>query len=80
MEKKDFIIRSFKKKIKELKNHNNFYYNLIKQFRDITGVPILLNTSFNENEPIVSNSEQALDCFLRTKMDILILENYVISR
>lgn len=59
---------------------NNFYYNLIKQFRDITGVPILLNTSFNENEPIVSNSEQALDCFLRTKMDILILENYMISR
>ena len=59
---------------------NAFYYKLIKHFNHITGVPILLNTSFNENEPIVSNSKQALDCFIRTKMDILILENYIISR
>ncbi|MDC3162666.1 carbamoyltransferase [Candidatus Pelagibacter sp.] len=62
------------------RTENSFFYNLIKEFYKITAVPILLNTSFNENEPIVSNSKQALDCFIRTKMDILILENYVISR
>ena len=62
------------------RTENSFFYNLIKEFYKITDVPILLNTSFNENEPIVSNSKQALDCFIRTKMDILILENYVISR
>lgn len=61
-------------------NDNPRYYKLIKNFYDITGVPILLNTSFNENEPIVSNPIEALDCFLRTKMDVLVLENYIISR
>jgi carbamoyltransferase len=43
-------------------------------------VPIVLNTSFNENEPIVSKPEEALDCFLRTKMDTLVMENYIIKR
>ena len=52
----------------------------IENFYNITGVPILLNTSFNENEPIVSNPAEAPDCFLRTKMDMLVLENYIISR
>lgn len=61
-------------------NDNPRYYKLIENFYNITGVPILLNTSFNENEPIVSNPAEALDCFLRTKMDILVLENYIISR
>jgi len=56
------------------------YYRLIDAFRKKTGVPILLNTSFNENEPIVNSPEQALDCFLRTNMDMLVLENCVISR
>lgn len=56
------------------------YYDLIDAFRKKTGVPILLNTSFNENEPIVNSPEQALDCFLRTSMDMLVLENCVISR
>ena len=59
---------------------NKRYYNLIKNFKFITGIPILLNTSFNENEPIVLKPEQALDCFLRTKMDILVLENWVVTR
>lgn len=59
---------------------NKRYYNLIKNFKFITGIPILLNTSFNENEPIVFKPEQALDCFLRTKMDILVLENWVVTR
>ena len=56
------------------------YHALISAFYKKTGVPILLNTSFNENEPIVNTPEHALSCFLRTKMDLLVLENYVIIR
>jgi carbamoyltransferase len=56
------------------------YYQLIETFRQKTGIPILLNTSFNENEPIVNSPEHALDCFLRTSMDMLVLENCVITR
>lgn len=56
------------------------YYRLIDRFRQQTGVPILLNTSFNENEPIVNTPAEALDCYLRTQMDMLVLENCVISR
>ena len=56
------------------------YYELIDNFRKKTGVPILLNTSFNENEPIVNSPAEALECFLRTSMDMLILENCVITR
>jgi carbamoyltransferase len=56
------------------------YYALIERFRKHTGIPILLNTSFNENEPIVNSPLEALDCFLRTEMDMLVLENCVIER
>ena len=56
------------------------YYKLISRFAEKTGVPILLNTSFNENEPIVNKPEEALDCFLRTKMDMLVMENVIIER
>ena len=56
------------------------YYRLIDNFRNKTGVPILLNTSFNENEPIVNTPEEALNCYLRTSMDMLVLENIVITR
>jgi carbamoyltransferase len=56
------------------------YYALIEKFRQKTGIPILLNTSFNENEPIVNTPQEALDCFLRTQMDMLVLENCVIER
>jgi carbamoyltransferase len=56
------------------------YYRLIDKFREKTGVPILLNTSFNENEPIVNSPVEALECFLRTNMDMLVLENCVIER
>ncbi|HYM62862.1 MAG TPA: carbamoyltransferase C-terminal domain-containing protein [Thermoanaerobaculia bacterium] len=59
---------------------NERYYHLIEAFRDLTGVPIVLNTSFNENEPVVNNPEQALDCFLRTKMDLLVMGNLMIER
>ena len=56
------------------------YYNLINEFYKRTGTPILLNTSFNENEPIVNKPEEALDCFLRTEMDMLVMENIIIER
>ncbi len=56
------------------------YYRLIETFRKKTGVPILLNTSFNENEPIVNSPEDALNCYLRTNMDMLVMENIIISR
>ena len=59
---------------------NKLYYQLIHAFFDLTGVPILLNTSFNENEPIVCHPEEAIECFLRTKMDILVLGPYLIIR
>jgi carbamoyltransferase len=62
------------------KNVTPRYYNLIEAFRRKTGVPILLNTSFNENEPIVNSPKDALECYLRTNMDMLVLENCVISR
>ena len=62
------------------KNVTPRYYQLIEIFRQKTGVPILLNTSFNENEPIVNSPEHALECFLRTSMDMLVLENCVVER
>lgn len=62
------------------KNDNYHFYNLIQQFYKITGVPIVLNTSFNENEPIVLTPDHAFNCFERTAMDCLVLENWIISR
>ena len=59
---------------------NTRFYNLINSFFLITGIPMLLNTSFNENEPIVYKPEEAINCFLRTKMDLLVLQNYIILR
>jgi carbamoyltransferase len=56
------------------------YYDLIAAFRDLTGVPMVLNTSFNENEPIVCKPDEALNCFLRTDMDVLVLNDFLIER
>jgi len=56
------------------------YYGLIEVFRQKTDIPILLNTSFNENEPIVNAPEEALACFLRTNMDMLVMENILVTR
>ena len=56
------------------------FYRLISEFKSKSGVPILLNTSFNDNEPIVNKPKEALDCFLRTKMDMLVMENIIIER
>ena len=59
---------------------NPLYYRLIREFEKLSGVPVVLNTSFNENEPIVCTPQEALDCFLRTKMDVLVLGPYLIER
>jgi carbamoyltransferase len=59
---------------------NPRYYRLIESFRERTGVPMVLNTSFNENEPVVCRPAEALDCFLRTRMDVLVLGNWVVQR
>jgi carbamoyltransferase len=56
------------------------YYRLIETFGNKTGVPIVLNTSFNENEPVVCRPEEALDCFMRTKMDVLVMGDWFIER
>lgn len=56
------------------------YHALISAFHALTGIPMLLNTSFNENEPIVCTPSEALDCFLRTGMDMLVMENTLIER
>lgn len=62
------------------KNISPRFYKLIETFKNKTGVPILLNTSFNENEPIVNHPQEALNCFLRTDMDMLVMENIVVVR
>ncbi|HEV7787241.1 MAG TPA: carbamoyltransferase C-terminal domain-containing protein, partial [Thermoanaerobaculia bacterium] len=59
---------------------NPLYWQLIRAFEERTGVPMVLNTSFNENEPIVNTPAEALDCFLRTRMDRLVLGNVVVFR
>jgi len=62
------------------REENPLFWQLINEFKKITGVPMFLNTSFNENEPIVCTPQEALDCFLRTKMDVLVLGNYLIKK
>jgi len=59
---------------------NPKYWRLIAEFDKLTGVPILLNTSFNENEPIVCTPEEAIACFKRTQIDTLVLDNFVVNR
>ena len=59
---------------------NPRYWSLLRAFQQKTGVPVLLNTSFNENEPIVERPEQALDCFLRTDMDVLVMGPHLLRK
>jgi len=59
---------------------NPRYYRLIETFAAMTGVPMVLNTSFNENEPVVCCPEEALNCFLRTRMDVLVLGDSMVVR
>ena len=62
------------------KKNNYLFYKLIEELKKITNYGIILNTSFNENEPIVDTPDQAINCFLRTDMDILFLGKYMISK
>jgi carbamoyltransferase len=61
-------------------NANPRYWRLLKEFANLTGVPVVLNTSFNDNEPIVCRPEEALECFLRTKMDVLVLGDSILEK
>jgi carbamoyltransferase len=56
------------------------YWKLIRAFGNRTGVPVVLNTSFNDNEPIVCRPEEGLDCFRRTQMDVLVMGNFVLEK
>ena len=62
------------------RSDNPLFWRLITEFEKITNIPVVLNTSFNENEPIVCHPREALDCFVRTKMDVLVLGPYLIAR
>ncbi|MGH9689080.1 MAG: carbamoyltransferase family protein [Candidatus Acidiferrales bacterium] len=59
---------------------NPLYWKLLRSLGDLTGVPVALNTSFNDNEPIVCRPQEALECFRRTRMDVLVLGNFVLER
>ena len=59
---------------------NSLYWELLKAFEKQTGAPVLLNTTFNENEPIVQRPAEALDYFLRTNMDVLVMGKYVLKK
>ncbi len=59
---------------------NPLYWKLLRAVGDLTGVPVVLNTSFNDNEPIVCRPEEALDCFHRTQMDVLVMGNFVLRK
>ena len=59
---------------------NERYHQLISDFGELTGVPVVLNTSFNENEPVVCTPRHAIDCFLKTRMDVLYLGNHAVRR
>lgn len=61
-------------------DQNPLYWNLLSRFEELTGVPILLNTSFNENEPVVNTPGEALDCFLRTNMDVLVMGPWMLHK
>src|SRR5215831_1881329 len=62
------------------RDENPLYYDLIKAFQEKTGIPVVLNTSFNENEPIVCAPEEAIDCFQRTKMDVLAIGPFLVLK
>jgi len=59
---------------------NPLYWKLLSAVGDLTGVPVVLNTSFNDNEPIVCRPEEALDCFRRTQMDVLVMGNFTLEK
>jgi carbamoyltransferase len=62
------------------KKINKKFYNLIKKFYNKTKIPILLNTSLNENEPIIMKPNEALEFFIRTNVDIVVIGNYLLEK
>jgi carbamoyltransferase len=62
------------------REENPLYYDLIRAFERRTGIPVVLNTSFNENEPIVCTPAEAIDCFKRTRMDVLAIGSYLVLK
>jgi carbamoyltransferase len=62
------------------REHSPLYWALINAFGELTGTPVVLNTSFNENEPIVCTPDEAIDCFMRTKMDALVVGNHLVQK
>ncbi len=62
------------------REENALYYDLISAFHRKTGIPVILNTSFNENEPIVCTPEEAIDCFQRTRMDVLAIGPFIVAK
>jgi len=62
------------------RTNNPLYWKLLRAFGDLTGVPAVVNTSFNDNEPIVCRPEEALDCFRRTQMDVLVIGRFVLEK
>jgi len=62
------------------REENALYYDLISAFHRKTGIPVILNTSFNENEPIVCTPEEAIDCFQRTRMDVLAIGPFMVTK
>lgn len=62
------------------RDENPLYYDLISAFHRKTGIPVILNTSFNENEPIVCTPEEAIDCFQRTRMDVLTIGSFMVKK
>lgn len=59
---------------------NPLYWEIINEFDKLTGIPLVVNTSFNDNEPIVCTPQNAIDCFKKTRIDLLVLENYLVYR
>jgi len=62
------------------RDSNPLYWDIINEFRKLTGIPLVINTSFNDNEPIVCTPQDAVNCFLRTHIDLLVLENFLVYR
>jgi len=67
-------------RLQTITKDNDRFYKLLNEFNEQTNVPIIVNTSFNENEPIVRTPDEAINCYLRTNMDVLVMQNWVIKR
>jgi carbamoyltransferase len=61
------------------RENNPRYYAVIEEYAKLTGIPVILNTSFNRQEPIVNRPEDAISCYLRTDMDVLVLSDYYVT-